>query len=179
MASVGILPPGAAVTPAPAEMVNTLAGTMTTKGTITLKGMRLPEFDRNRLIEQREFKTFSIPCKYDLILGADFLKKLGIRLDYKNLMIELAGIKQPMNTNGFTKGRVHAFIDNYRLQMEEEELNEGIDSYASSASSILDAKYEAASADKIIQDHCNHLSQDQQADLKSLFEQRVKFLTAS
>ena len=72
-------------------------------------------------------------------------------------MIELAGIKQPMNTNGFTKGRVHAFIDNYRLQMEEEELNEGIDSYASS---IFDAKYKLASVDEIIQDHCSHLDQD-------------------
>ena len=39
--------------------------------------------------------------------------------------------------------------------------------------SILDAKYEAASADKIIQDHCSHLNQDQQDDLKKLFEQRA------
>ena len=46
MAGVGILPHGTAVTPAPAEMINTLAGTMTTEGTITLKDMRLPKFEQ-------------------------------------------------------------------------------------------------------------------------------------
>ena len=78
MVSVGILPPGATATPTPAEMVNALTGTMTTEGTITLKGMRFPEFDRNRVIEEHKFKTFSAPCKYELILGEDFLKKMGI-----------------------------------------------------------------------------------------------------
>ena len=179
MASVGILPPGAAVTPAPAKMVNKLAGTMTTKGTITLKDMRLPEFDRNRVIEEHEFTTFSTPYKYDLILGADFLKKMGIKLDYENLVIEWAGIKQSMNTNVFTKGRIYAFIDNYHLQLEEGELNDYFDGIDSYASSILDAKYETASADEIIQDHCSHLNQDQQDDLKKHLNNGPNYLMAS
>ena len=82
---------------------------MTTEGTITLKSMRLPEFDCNRVVEEHKFKAFSAPCKCDLI---NFLKKMGIKLDYENLEIEWAGIKQPMNSNIFTKGRLHAFVDN-------------------------------------------------------------------
>jgi len=64
---------------------------------------RLPEFDCNRVIEEHESKTSSAPYKYDLIQGVDFLKKLGIKLDYKTLEVEWAGIKQPMNTNIFTQ----------------------------------------------------------------------------
>ena len=104
---------------------------------------------------------------------------MGLKLNYKNIMIDWAGIKQPINTNVFTKRRIHAFVDNYCLQMEEEELYtkfDGIDSYASS---ILDAKYKAVSADKVIEDNCSHLNQDQQADLKNLFEQRDKSFNGS
>ena len=39
---------------------------------------------------------------------------------------------------------------------------------------ILDAKYKAASADEIIQDHCSHLNHDQQDNGKKLFEQRAE-----
>ena len=133
MASVDILPPGATATLAPAEMVNTLAGTIMIEGTLTLKGMRLPGFDRNRVIKEHKFKTFSAPCKYDLILRADFLKKMGIKLDYKKLGIEWVGIKWPMNTIIFTKGHLHAFVDNYHMQMEEKTFVDNfdvIDSYA-------------------------------------------------
>ena len=98
----------------------------------------------NIIIEEHEFKFFSTPCKYDFILGTDFLKKMGIKLNYENLVIEWADIKQPMNTNVFMKGRIHAFIDNYHLLMEEEEFNDDFDVIDSYASSILDAKYKEA-----------------------------------
>ena len=77
MASEKILPPGTTATPEPIEMVNTLAGHMTTQASVTMTGLRLPEFDRNIVIDQQKFKTFSGPCKYDIILGADFLASTG------------------------------------------------------------------------------------------------------
>ena len=45
MASVSVLPPGTVATSEPIEMVSTLAGHMTTEGSITMTGLRLPEFD--------------------------------------------------------------------------------------------------------------------------------------
>ena len=133
MASKKVLPPGTVATPEPIEMVNTLAGHMTTEGSVTMTGLRLPEFDRNIVISDHKFKTFNGPCKYDIIFGADFLQKLGIKLDYANLEVEFAGIKRPMNTEGFTRARLTAFVDNYQLQMEEELFEDdfdGIDSYS-------------------------------------------------
>ena len=44
MASEKVLPPGTTATPEPMEMVNTLAGHMTTQGSVTMTGLRLPEF---------------------------------------------------------------------------------------------------------------------------------------
>ena len=127
--------------------------------------MRLPEFDQNIVIEQHKFKIFSAPCKYDLIFGADLLERLGIKLDYKDMEVEFAGIKQPMNTSGFTRARLHAFVDNYHVQIEEETFENDLDGIDSYASSILDAKYEAASANEIIEEHCGHLKPSEQEDL--------------
>jgi hypothetical protein len=48
--------------------VNTLAGTD-----------MLPEFDKNRIIDQKMALVFqSETCKYDVILGVDFLTKTGV-----------------------------------------------------------------------------------------------------
>ena len=157
MASVSVLPPGTVAPPEPIEMVNTLAGHMTTEGSVTMTGLRLPEFDRNIVIHEQKFKTFTGPCKYDVIFGADFLTKLGIKFDYANLEVEFAGIKRPMNTDGFTRARLTAFVDNYHLQLEEEALEDDFDGIGCYASAILDAKYELASADEDIEDHCSHL----------------------
>ena len=33
------------------------------------------------------------PCNYDIILGADFLKKTGMKLNYEDLAIEWLGDK--------------------------------------------------------------------------------------
>ena len=68
MASEKVLPPGTTATPESIEMVNTLAGHMTTERSVTMTGLRLPEFDCNIVIDKQKFKTFSGPCKYDIIL---------------------------------------------------------------------------------------------------------------
>ena len=76
-----------------------------------------------------------------------------------------------MNTTGFTTGRLHAFIDSYQLQMEEEifEGDLGEDSYASA---ILDAKYELATSAQIIEENCVHLTSAHQGDLFRVFTER-------
>ena len=150
MASEAVLPPGTTVTPEPIEMVNTLAGHLTTEGSVTMKGLRLPEFDRNIQIEEQKFMTFKGPCKYDIIFGAGFLAEMGIKLDYAKLEVEFGGIRKPMNTDGFTRTRLHAFVYNYHLQMEEEMFQDDFDGINSYASAIMDAKYKPASANEII-----------------------------
>ena len=57
---------------------NTISGTMKTKCVVKLEGIVLPEFDRNKKIDEQMALVFDGPSKYDLILGRDFLQKIGL-----------------------------------------------------------------------------------------------------
>ena len=92
--------------------MRTLAGTYAPLGMATLQGMRLPQFDKNRIIKERDFHVFDAECGYDVILGADFLKKTGINLKYDTLEVEWYGNTIPMET--FDKpAQVAAHVDEY------------------------------------------------------------------
>lgn len=71
------------------RMVNTLAGNYQSSAMVVMRNLRLPELDKNRNIEQHKALIFeSENCKYDVILGADFLTKTGIDVKYSTNTIE-------------------------------------------------------------------------------------------
>ncbi len=56
---------------------------------VVLRNLRLPELDKNRNIDQQKALIFDADtCKYDVILGADFLSKTGIDVKYSTETIE-------------------------------------------------------------------------------------------
>ena len=71
------------------RMVNTLAGSYQSSAMVIMRNIRLPELDKNRNVDQQKALTFeSATCKYDVILGADFLTKTGIDVKYSTGTIE-------------------------------------------------------------------------------------------
>ena len=68
--------------------MNTLAGTYESGGEVMLKGLRLPEFDKNRNIEEQKALVFGANCRHDDILGNDFMNKVGIDIKESNRTIE-------------------------------------------------------------------------------------------
>ena len=62
--------------------INTLAGSCETKSLVVMRNLRLPELDKNRVGDQQKTLVFDGQCKYDVILGADFLSKSGIDIKY-------------------------------------------------------------------------------------------------
>jgi hypothetical protein len=71
------------------RMVNTLAGSYNTSEMVVMCNLRLPELDKNRNVDQQKALVFeSKTCKYDVILGADFLTKAGIDVKYSTCTIE-------------------------------------------------------------------------------------------
>jgi hypothetical protein len=65
------------------KSVRTLAGKLKSQQVVTMRDVRLPEFDKNRRISQKKCLVFdNDKCNYDIILGTNFLKKVGITLDY-------------------------------------------------------------------------------------------------
>jgi hypothetical protein len=56
---------------------------------VTMQDMRLPEFDKNRRINQQKVLVFEKDnVKYDIILGKNFLSKTGMKLNYSEENME-------------------------------------------------------------------------------------------
>ena len=68
--------------------MTTLAGTYESGGEVMLKGLRLPEFDKSRNIEEQRALVFDAPCRYDVILGNDFINRVGIDIKGSNTTVE-------------------------------------------------------------------------------------------
>ena len=80
------------------QLFHTLAGAYASKGNVQLNGIRLPAFDKNRVVEGHDFEVFEGECAYDIILGGDFLAKVGMNLRYDNLNVKWLGNTIPMET---------------------------------------------------------------------------------
>ena len=67
----------------------TLAGKLSSTQAVTLRDLKLPEFDKNRRITEQRALVFDNPSiTYDIILGTDFLSKVGMKLDYQRNRME-------------------------------------------------------------------------------------------
>jgi hypothetical protein len=64
---------------------------------IVMRKIRLPEFDKNRVVEEQKALVFDGQCKYDVIFGADFLSKTGIDIKYSLGIIEWFDNELPMH----------------------------------------------------------------------------------
>ena len=63
--------------------METLAGSYTSSEMVVLRNLRLPELDKNCNVDQQRALIFDADsCRYDVILGADFLSKTGIDVKY-------------------------------------------------------------------------------------------------
>ncbi|KAL7531724.1 hypothetical protein ACHAWF_003887, partial [Thalassiosira exigua] len=157
-------------------LIQTLAGAYAPLGQAKFNGIRLPAFDKNRVIEDHEFYVFDQQCKYDVILGNDFLRKIGTNLKYETLEIEWLGNTVPMETLDGTN-LIAAHVERYLADMEVEELGFDLDSYL--AAPILDDKYDKLDVEEVITEHCAHLTLQQQADLRQLFSRHTKLFDGS
>ncbi len=63
-------------------------------------------------------------------------------------------------------------VDGYLSQLEEEDMGFEVCSYLSAP--LLDAKYEKVNIDDVISDHCQHLTIEQQQDLRGLLSKYRK-----
>ena len=146
--------------------MNTLASTYALLGSVDIKGMRLPAFDKNRIIAEHNFMVFDQQCNYDVILGGDFLRKIGMNLHYNDLTIEWLGNTAPidsLNNPELVAREVESYL--YQMDLEDEGFDAREDSYASP---ILDAKYGKVEIEEVIKDNCSRLDPDKQRQLRDV-----------
>ncbi len=63
---------------------------------VVLRAIRLPELDKNRVIDHHKALVFDGDIRYDLVLGADFLAKSSIDIKYSSGTIEWFDSELPM-----------------------------------------------------------------------------------
>ena len=69
--------------------VNTLSGSYNSTEMVIMQNIQLPELDSGRNIEQQKALVFkSKTCRFDVILGTDFLSKTGTDVKYSTNTVE-------------------------------------------------------------------------------------------
>ena len=116
--------------------------------------------------------------RYDIILGADFLDKCGITLDYENNQVQWLEYTIPLRnaSDFFSYTYYTSIMSPIEFEMEHDLLGDQVaDSFAIR---ILDAKYEQANIHDVAFDQ-NHLSLDQRRDLFNILSKHNKLFDGS
>ena len=82
-------------------LLRTLTSCLKTQEVVTMQDIRLPEFDKNRRINQQKVLVFDNDnVKYNIILGTNFLSKTGIKLNYSKGNMEWFDCSIPLRPPG-------------------------------------------------------------------------------
>jgi hypothetical protein len=141
----------------------TLAGTLTTREAVCLQGIILPAFDRNKVIEQQGAYVFAGPCNYDVILGRDFMDKIGLILDFETGQIRWMG--KIVSMDGVSQQQ------RQKTDMETDSVSE-----ESLVAQILESKYEKWSPEEVGNSQ-KHLTPSQKKDIEDLVRKHPKLFS--
>jgi hypothetical protein len=101
--------------------VRTLAGCLKTQEVVMMQDIRLPEFDKNRRINQQKALVFdNNNVKYNIILGTNFLSKTGIKLKYSEGYMEWFDCSIPLYApGGLDSKEFNAMEDMFHIQVKD------------------------------------------------------------
>jgi hypothetical protein len=138
----------------------TVAGNFSTEGTVETK-FQLPELNPIATINYKLHVSNSLGV-YDMILGRDLLKDLGLIIDYSTKSIIWNDAIIPM------KGSTATVTESFHIQ-DPAGIDEMVGRLAGDKyKTILDAKYKKANLEKEIEDNCPQLNSKQRKTLLKL-----------
>jgi len=117
----------------------------------------MPEFHEHRIIEHKLHVAPDI-INYDMIMGRDLLEELGIDISFKNMSITWDDVSIPMKNVDATAEEAYHVEDSEAIQDATERIKK-----------ILDAKYEPADLDEVV-NSCSYLSEEEKKRLRDLLE---------
>jgi hypothetical protein len=145
---------------------STAAGQISTIEKCKLR-FALPEFFPTKSIKWEMHVGTLENVRYDMIIGNDLLEYLKFDLKYSTATIEWDGAEIPMRSRDSTIEDSYLINDSPSLQEAVERIKK-----------ILDAKYEPANLDEIV-DSCSHLTQIEQIQLKTLLKKYEQLFDGS
>jgi len=145
---------------------DTRAGVFTTSTKCKIR-FSLPEFFENRIIE---WPVHVDDCtdshRYDLIIGRDLLKELGMSLDFSQHIVTWDNATITMKDVASVT-QLHKNDHNSFYWQDDSAETEALKSSTERIKRILDAKYEKANLDELVRE-CSYLTEDQQIKLLKL-----------
>ena len=131
---------------------------MTASKLVHMRDVRLPELNRNRGMRELKALVFNQPCRYDVILGSDFLNQAGLDIKYSDKVVEWFGDTIPLCTP--SKLTTKSYLNMMEAAYPEDDVpnEEGIEDCC--LSQILDAKYEAMDIKQVVSRQ-THLTKEQ------------------
>ena len=144
----------------------TAAGTFETSEKAKVN-MQLPQLSESMTVTTEVHVADSISPRYDMIIGRDLMRELGIKLDFAEDQIEYQHLTLPMTDID----ELDAISEHYfATGIEEPELAaEAVEQI----SKILDAKYAPTTPDQIL-DNSPHLTEEQKESLKPVLQKHIK-----
>ena len=134
---------------------NTTAGSFSTMAEAKVQ-FKLVEFKDNCTIEHKVHLANNLG-RYDMIMGRDLLSELGFIIDFQNQTTKWDEVTIDMKNIDSTFETSYQMEDPVDVQQQ-----------TSRVQTILDAKYEAADLEEIVQKDCSHLSTTEQDKLLQL-----------
>jgi len=162
---------------------STMAGEFTSALEVDLKDIVLPEFYRSRTVDDIQAHVFKANCRYDVVLGRDALRKIGLVTDFEqNIMTwdDIVVAMKPFPQRSSEEEPTEAEMLFYEAM--EEELEDNNCSYFTEEQEIeaaragyhsrviLEAKYEQADIGEVVA-KCTHLPLHLQNELAATLEQ--------
>jgi hypothetical protein len=146
------------------KLMRTLTGCFKMQEVVTMQDLRLPEFYKNRRINQQKVLVFdNNNVKYDVILGTNFLSKTGIKLNYSEGNMEWFDCSIPLCPSGdLDSNEFDAMDEMFHIQVKDKLFGE--DWLKCFTTEILDAKYERADVVEVMKG-LTHLKAYQKSDL--------------
>ena len=105
-----------------------------------LEQLCFPELNKNIKIEQHEMIVFDLNCRYDIILGGDFLQKTGININYTECQIAWLNGQLPLRNAHEFHTEAKSLLANPKYAQEDKKWF-GDDFMESLATTKLDPTY--------------------------------------
>ena len=151
---------------------NTLAGPMQSKRRVWLNDIILPEFGKSKRVLEQDALVFDGECRYDLIVGVDFLTRSGIVMDFGEQMMTWYGIKVPMKPKGYFEDPTNKYMSLYP-ETDDDDEEDPADSFVTE---LLAAKYEKVSPLDVCRQQ-KHLTKEQQDQLFQVLKKYDKLFS--
>ncbi len=132
----------------------------------------LPEYSQSKIMScTADIKRIRSKrsVQYDAIIGVKTLHAWGVTMHFKEKVLEIDGISRPMKEKDALKNEP-ILMNIYNEALEPQSTTEE----TARAVKILDAKYEAADLEKVVEENCPHLSRMQRLQLLNLLKKHEK-----